>query len=170
MLKTHSTGTPASPREPRHGGRRHARGVSLVEAMIAILILSVGLLGLVRMQSYSVTTSRDAMYRSEASVLAHEIIGIAWTDAANLAAYQHRAGGAICSPSGSAATSNNVSNWLAGFTTAGNVRYLPGATADKQQIIVDTSVTPPIVRVHLCWRSPQDSSDRSFVAVSRVPT
>lgn len=145
------------------------RGATLIEALIAILIFSIGLLGLVKMQSVGVAVSRDAMYRAEASVLAHELIGIMWTDAGNLAAYRHNATGSDCSPSGSDATSLNAVNWLNEFTTAGSTRFLPGATADKQQIIVDTTTTPPIVRVQLCWRSPQDASDSSFVAVSQLP-
>jgi type IV pilus assembly protein PilV len=167
MLRTDTVSPRTRMRQRRP--TRSPRGVSLIEALVALMILSVGLLGQVKMQSYTVTSTRDAMYRSEASVLAHEIIGVIWSDAANRTAYQHRPGGAVCASSGSAATSTHAVNWMNEFTTLGNARYLPGATADQQQIIIDTSVTPAVVRVHLCWRSPQDASDRSFVAVSRLP-
>jgi type IV pilus assembly protein PilV len=160
----------------RHAAHRAAlrarsgqRGATLVEALIAILIFALGLLGTLKMQSYSAEISRDAMYRAEASVLAHEMIGIIWTDRTNLAAYLHgkQNPNQTCDDDNTVATSPNALNWLAEFTTAGT-RYLPGAAANKQQIIVVNTV-PPIVRVHICWRGPQDTEDRSFVAVSQLP-
>ena len=136
-----------------------------------MLIFSLGLLGTLKMQSYSAEVSRDAMYRAEASVLAHEIIGIMWTDRANLLNYRHGEqdpNDPPCTVDNTAATSPNATNWLNEFTTAGGTRYLPGASTNKQQIIVDNSV-PPIVRVHICWSGPQDLTARSFVAVSQLP-
>ncbi len=145
------------------------QGVTLIEALVAIVVLALALLGLVKMQSHSAVVSRDAMFRAEAGVLVHELIGIMWIDRANLAGYQHRPDGSACAPSGTSATNLNALNWLAEFTTAGAQRYLPGATPEAQQIIVDTTSSPPTLRVRVCWQSPQDTGQRSFVAVSRVP-
>jgi type IV pilus assembly protein PilV len=160
MLNRSRTGQPAL--------QRRARGVTLIETMMSILVFSIGLLGMAKMQSQSVVVSRDAMYRAEASMRAHEIIGVIWTDRANVDSYQHRPGGTVCEPSGSASSQVNVTNWLAEFTTAGAAAQLPGATTDLQQIVVTTSGSTKIVRVHLCWQSPQDGTPRSFVAVSQL--
>ena len=45
-------------------------GVMLLEALIAILIFSLGVLGIVGMQASAVKASRDAKYRADAGLLA----------------------------------------------------------------------------------------------------
>lgn len=73
--------------------RRHVpviafqRGIALVEGMIAILILSVGVLGVVGLQASMVKATTDARYRAEASFIAQQRLGQLWVDANNLAAY-----------------------------------------------------------------------------------
>lgn len=142
-------------------------GASLLEALIALLIFSIGLLGLLGLQANALGASRDAQYRAEAAVLAHEIIGIMWTDRANLTQYAHYGtAGNVCSPAGTATTNANALRWLNQFTTAGNAKFLPGATAAAQQIFVDADRT---VRVTLCWRGPQDAGWHNYTAVARIP-
>lgn len=142
-------------------------GLALIEALVAILIFSIGLLSALKLQSDSVLRSRDALYRAEAAALAHEIIGIMWTDLANLPAYAHNPVATTeCSPTANATSNPNATRWLDEFTSVGNGRYLPGATSSKQQIIIDSA--PPTVTVRICWRAPQDSSDSNFVAISKI--
>ena len=50
--------------------RNRQSGVMLLEAMIAILIFSLGVLGVVGMQAMAVAASRDAKYRADAALLA----------------------------------------------------------------------------------------------------
>lgn len=49
-------------------------GTSLIEVMIALLILSIGLLGLAMLQGKSLKLNTDAMLRSQATMLAGQII------------------------------------------------------------------------------------------------
>ncbi len=157
---------------PAVGSKRCVRGqtgLALIEAMVAVLIFAIGLLSALKLQADSTTRSTDALYRAEATMLAHEIIGTIWTDRANISSYAHNpSGGTECAPTASASANANVLRWLGEFTTAGNGRYLPGATSSNQQITVDAS-TPPIVTVKICWRGPLDTTDSNFVVVSQVP-
>lgn len=50
-------------------------GVMLLEALIAILIFSFGVLGIVGMQATAINTVQDAKFRSDAALLANELIG-----------------------------------------------------------------------------------------------
>ena len=74
-----------------HQTRRQS-GVMLIEALIALLIFSVGILGIVGMQSAAVQASGDAKYRSDAALLANQLIGRMWvsdrTQATLQTAYQ----------------------------------------------------------------------------------
>ena len=58
------------------------QGVVLIEAMIAILIFSVGVLGIVGMQASMVKNTSDAKYRADAAYIAQQNIGLIWTNPA----------------------------------------------------------------------------------------
>lgn len=62
-------------------------GVVLVEAMIAILIFSIGVLGIVGMQANMIRNTSDAKYRVDASDIAQRRIGQIWADPSNAATY-----------------------------------------------------------------------------------
>ena len=65
----------------------------LLEALIGILIFSLGILALVGMQAAAIRMSSDARDRTEASNLATQIVGEMWLNKANLANYAYAGGG-----------------------------------------------------------------------------
>lgn len=62
------------------------QGVVLVEAMIAILIFSMGVLAIVGLQAAMVKNTTDSKYRADASYIAQQRIGQLWSDPDNLPA------------------------------------------------------------------------------------
>jgi len=54
--------------------RGRERGVMLIEALIAILIFSIGILAVVGMQGVAIKNVTESKYRSEAAFLANELI------------------------------------------------------------------------------------------------
>ena len=58
----------------RHTATSRQRGATLIEVLVAMLILSVGLLGLAGMQMTALKSNQSAYYRSQATVLAYDII------------------------------------------------------------------------------------------------
>lgn len=67
------------PSRHRSAGRRAVRGAMLLEALVAILIFSVGILGVIGLQASAVKQSSDARYRIEAAALADRLIGRMWS-------------------------------------------------------------------------------------------
>ena len=63
------------------------RGVMLVEALVAVLVFIVGVLGIIGLQAKMVTNVSEAKYRSDAAYLANQIVGRMWVDQANLSQY-----------------------------------------------------------------------------------
>jgi type IV pilus assembly protein PilV len=75
-------------RTKRIANRRLQRGAMMVEVLVSVMLLSVSILGLVRVLGQAVKDSGDLEYRSVASTMADETIGRMWVDRSNLAAYE----------------------------------------------------------------------------------
>jgi type IV pilus assembly protein PilV len=78
---------PRQPQRRRAVDRDASRGVMLIEALIAILLFSVGILAVVGLQGAMTKAQSAAKFRGDAAYLASEAIGTMWGDAANLASY-----------------------------------------------------------------------------------
>lgn len=50
----------------------------LLEALVALVIFSLGLLGLVALQARAITMDLDSRHRGEAAVLANQLLGSMW--------------------------------------------------------------------------------------------
>lgn len=53
-------------------------GVVLIEAMVAILLFSIGVLAIAGLQASMLQNASDTKYRTEASYLAQQVIGHMW--------------------------------------------------------------------------------------------
>ena len=144
------------------------RGSMLLEALIALLLFSMGILGLMGMQAIAVKNSADAKYRTEAAFLANQIIGQMWADnPVNLPAYAHNpTTNANCNFGGAASANANVTAWLGDASTRGTVTgSLPGATSALQQITIGAG---NVVTVTVCWLGPQETVAHNYVAVAQI--
>jgi len=54
-------------------GFRNTQGLSLIEVLVALLVLSIGLLGLVALQSFTLQANQGAYYRTQAVNTAYEV-------------------------------------------------------------------------------------------------
>jgi type IV pilus assembly protein PilV len=70
---------PVSKR-PQSPGARDQRGSFILEALIAILIFSFGVLGIVALQAQSLKATNESQYRAEAVYLANSLLATMWSD------------------------------------------------------------------------------------------
>lgn len=54
--------------------RRHSRAFTLIEVLVAVVILAVGLLGMASLMVTSMQSTQSAYYRSQASLLASDLL------------------------------------------------------------------------------------------------
>jgi type IV pilus assembly protein PilV len=59
--------------------RNSQQGVVLIEALVAILIFSIGILAVAGLQASMIKNTSDAKYRSDASYIAQKRIGEIWS-------------------------------------------------------------------------------------------
>ena len=95
------------------------RGFGLLEGLIAVLILSLGLLGLARYQSSLIAQTTESQSRVRASALADELLSTVLVDTANAACYTLPQAGTC----GNATAAARATDWKARTLAA-----LPGAT------------------------------------------
>jgi type IV pilus assembly protein PilV len=62
-------------------------GMVLIEAMIAVLIFSIGILGIVALQAAMIKSTAQSQYRSTAQYIAQQMLGQMWADPLNIANY-----------------------------------------------------------------------------------
>jgi len=130
----------------------------LIEALIAVLIFSFGILGLIALQANAIKLSTDARYRTDAALLANQLIArLSVAAASDAASYAHRASGDTpCAPSGTESAAAPVTAWLSEVENT-----LPGAAKTKQQVKVDMANN--VVVVTLCWEPNNGSQHRHTV-------
>ncbi len=117
-------------------------GVILIEALVAILIFSIGILALVGLQATAIKQSTDARYRTEAAALANELIAEMWV------------------------SDRTTATLITNFATGGP-RYnawvlnrvaptLPGGIAPTVTIDAAGTAIPGRVLVTIQWRAPNE--------------
>jgi type IV pilus assembly protein PilV len=126
-------------------------GVMLIEALIGILIFSIGILALIGMQATAIKNTTDARYRSEASFLANQIVGRMWVDRGNLALYT----AAGYAPRD--AWANTVASTLPGIDIANNVLVPTIALGAGNEVTVTIQ-----------WQQPGESQSRTLQMINRI--
>jgi len=75
-----------------HGHRRAQSGVGLIEVLVAVLVLSIGFLGVAALQVMSLSTNNSAMARSMAVVASYSILDAMRADIVNARAGSYDTG------------------------------------------------------------------------------
>lgn len=134
---------------------RAARGVGLLDAMIAMAILAFGMLGMTRLQARMVSQGSETQSRMAAARLADELLSLALVDPANAACYTLPQTGAC----GKAEASVMAAAWkvraeaeLTGTPTAGAV----------------LDVANGRLTVTLTWTGKESQDPRTLVAITDV--
>ena len=131
------------------------QGVMLLEALIGILIFSIGILALIGMQATAMRATIDAKYRSEASFLTNEIIGKMWVgDKTNLANFATSPGSPASCPAAPVCT------WIDRVE-----QLLPNATGANAP---EVAVAGNEVTVTVRWQPPGEAQASSHVAVTQI--
>ena len=114
------------------------RGVVLIEAMIAILIFSMGVLAIVGLQATMIKNTADSKSRADASYIAQKRIGEMWSDPVKLA----------------------NGEFLEADTDISTL--LPGGTRTVTQPV------PGQYTVTVTWKEPGDQAQHNFTTTTRI--
>jgi type IV pilus assembly protein PilV len=140
---------------------RAQRGFMLLEVLVALLIFSIGVLGIVGLQASMTKAQTGSKFRADAAFLAQRLIGGMWSDRSGLNKYNHdTAGGDAC------AAHTRCSEWLTEVAA-----QLPGGTAEiaVRSLGTDTAgvVIAAEVVITIQW-TPPNEEQRKYTTVSAV--
>lgn len=124
---------------------RLQRGVALLEALIAMLLFSFGILGIVAIQAKATQFSGDSEDRTRAAMLANELASQMWAQQTV------------------SLDSTAISAWQARVTDAGS--GLPSAVATS-------SVANGVATVKITWKAPWRKSaeqDNQYITKVQIP-
>jgi type IV pilus assembly protein PilV len=145
----------ASPR------RNAQQGAFLLEALIGILIFSLGILGIVGLQAQAIRFTNDSEYRAQAVYLANSLISQMWADDRN-------------------SLKVNYDSVVGGpkYTTfkADVVAGMPGAILPLDPVVkVDTADLPlavtktsSVVQVQIFWQLPGDTAQHNYITTGVI--
>jgi type IV pilus assembly protein PilV len=130
--------------------RGSQQGVMLIEALIAILLFSTGILAMIAMQGLAISYAADAKYRSDAAFLANELVGQIWVDRTKIEDYKYPGGAAPA-----------LASWKTKLDAA-----LPGTAANPPVVAIDTATGT--VDITIKWQAPSADSARNYRSIAIV--
>ena len=138
--------------------KRNQEGVMLLEALIAILIFSIGILAIVGMQATALRTVTESRSRAEAALYANQLLGQIWADAVNASQYAYPGSGAV--PARLTKWHNDVTGVTDSGLAAGVIRRgLPGASTVKPIVtITNPTAQGATVQIQVFWRNAEEEA------------
>jgi type IV pilus assembly protein PilV len=125
--------------------RRGARGISLIEVLVVIVLFSFGLIGMVGLQAKAVQYSVNAEDSARAALLANEIATQMWTD--------------------------NTVNLSSGVISAWNTRVADATAGGLPNGAGTVTVAGGVATIAVTWRAPHEpaGSDHNYTTQVQIP-
>jgi type IV pilus assembly protein PilV len=127
-------------------------GSALIESLLAMLVFSVGLLSLLALLTATLKESDNARFRSDASLLASDLVSRMWSGERSLQALRQR-----FMPS-----ADEYQRWLERVRST-----LPGITDNQNlpELLIDDERN---ITLTLHWQTPSDTQKHQLVVVTRL--
>lgn len=152
------------------------RGMTLVEALVALVVLSVGMLGIAGLMLTGISSNRSALYRTQAVNLASDMAERIRANASARVAYDSLAYGGVpalrdCAPTANGAGGNctaallaedDLARWLASIRTALPAFRGEPAQGDVQVIPAGFAGQPDTYRINVSWQEPREQTPFSY--------
>jgi type IV pilus assembly protein PilV len=136
---------------------RPQRGFMLLEVLIALLIFSIGVLGIVGLQASMTKAQTGSKFRADAAFLAQRLVGSMWSDRSGLDNYDTAA---------NCASHTRCSQWVAEVAN-----QLPAGAATVAVTSLGTDATGRViaaeVTITINWQPPNEEQ-RRFITTSAI--
>jgi type IV pilus assembly protein PilV len=162
---------------PRPRPSSAQQGFMLIEALFGILLFSIGIIALVGMQGTAIKQSVDGKYRTDASLLANQLLGQMWASSHVTSALQADFNTAnITNGSCNSTCTPAFRAWVAELNST-----LPGASANPPSIVITQTPGSTMggptgtgggpsshVVLTLFWQTPGDTTIHKYLALAEI--
>lgn len=155
---------------PRRHPRRRSAGFTLVEVLVAMVVLSVGMLGIAGLYVTSLRSGRVAVLRTQAVTLAGDLADRIRANRGAVLRYDDAASGAgalsaACLQGGAGCTGDEMADhdkadWLAAIQQS-----LPAAAA---RVTVDPATNPDTVTIVITWTEPSLNDVQAYTSSFQI--
>ena len=146
--------------------RNRSQGFTLLEVLVAMVVLSIGLLGLSGLQTSSLRNNHSAFLRSQATLLSNDIIDRMRANSDSALAGDYDIDYAA-TPTSSTCTSGCSATDVANIDLGEWRAYLARLPGREGQIDVPVPGEPNVAEVRVRWADTRDSSNKLEI-VTRV--
>ncbi len=122
----------------RLGAARWQHGVSLMEVLVTVVVLSIGLLGVAGMQSSGMRVGQSSLYRGQASLLAYDMADRLRANTADARAGKYDRALSAADETDPNRAMADINDWMA------RVRALPGGQGG-------ISLNGPVATITIAW-------------------
>ncbi len=169
-MNTHRNRSTNTRPGPHPAGRERRGGFTLIETMVALLVLSVGMIGVAALHGQSLAASGVAIHRSQAINLAGDMADRIRMNRGAETAYEGAAADNNCDdPTGSGGVDCTETQMAAQdlFIWQNQVQQtLPGGTG---AVDVDTATNPTSYTVTVSWDEPSADDPVAFAFTFQLP-
>ena len=151
------------------------QGIVLIDALVAILIFSIGIMGLVSLQGSAIDMTGASNYRVNAAMLTDQVIAQMWATPDFTQLSTLFAGTAGKDGKGTGGTA--YTNWFNTLDCTASAKLpncLPGVNSNPPTIVVtpqtiaSSGTVQYQVTVTLQWQAPSDSSAHTYVSTTAI--
>ncbi|AKJ94113.1 hypothetical protein TVD_01440 [Thioalkalivibrio versutus] len=130
-----------APLASRSRVRTHQTGVTLIEVLVTVLVLSIGLIGLASLQGNSLKANHSAYMRAQATILAHEMFDVMRIDRENARAQEYDGDYSAPPAATGQLPQDELNRWITNLQNT-----LPAPEAEIQ-----TTPATGVVRISVTW-------------------
>jgi len=135
--------------------QKRQAGFSLVEMLVATLVLSLGLLGIAGMQTLSLRNNNNSYMSTQANLMAYDIVDSMRANRDAALASSYNIAMSSSAPAGNAVWETDLRTWL------GNVGSLPNGDGS-----VDCDAANDVCTIKVRWAAYGDTVNLTSISVS----
>jgi type IV pilus assembly protein PilV len=150
--------------------QQHAMGFTLIETMVALLVLSVGMIGVAALHGQSLAASGTAIHRSAAINLAGDMADRIRVNRGAEDAYEAAAADNNCDdPTGSGGVDCTEDQMAAQDLFIWEAQVAATLPGGQGVVAVDTATNPTSYTVTVSWDEPSANGQVSFAFLFQLP-
>ena len=137
------------------------RGVSLIEVMVSVLILSIGLLGIAAMQATALRNTQSSLERTQAVIYSYSILDSMRANVDDARADLYNVNWTCAAITPTNLVTRDISDWISGLRTSSGLKDACGRIS---------CAANDVCTVEVRWNDSRGTGDATLLASQTIST